>query len=92
MGCGKKEPKERLLRLARSPDGIVQLDVKEIVAGRGAWVHRRTPCLDQAEQPRALGRAFRGKARQPKKGALLEEAMAANVRLEDEQREGGGSG
>ena len=89
VGCAAKEPKGRLLRLVRDGSGIVTLDAEGTMPGRGAWVHGRTGCLARAEMPRALGRAFRGKAKAPAPGRLLEEAHAAGVRLEDDARDGG---
>jgi len=89
VGCLAKEPKARLLRLVRDASGGVTFDAEGTAPGRGAWVHGRTGCLARAELPRALGRAFRGKARAPAPGRLLEEVTAAGVRLEDDARDGG---
>lgn len=89
VGCMAKEPKARLLRLVRDSSGVVTLDFEGTAPGRGAWVHGRTGCLARAETPRALGRAFRGKAKAPAPGRLLEVVSAAGVRLEDDARDGG---
>ena len=83
VGCMGREPKERLFRLVRGPDGVVTLDREGAAPGRGAWVHRRTACLVRAEAPRALGRAFRGKVKAPAPGALLEMVSAAGMRLDE---------
>lgn len=92
VGCQAKEPKERLLRLVRGPDGVVTLDPEGRAPGRGAWVHPRTACLGKAESPRALGRAFRGRAKAPPQGGLLKEVTAAGVRLDDNDARDGGPG
>ena len=92
VGCMAREPKERLLRLVRSPEGVATLDPEGRAPGRGAWVHPRTACLGKAESPRALGRAFRGRAKAPASGRLLEEASAAGVRLDDMNARDGGPG
>lgn len=90
VGCMVREPRERLLRLVRGPDGVVAPDPRAREPGRGAWVHRRLSCLDRAQTPRALGRAFRGKVKPPRSGAWLEALRAANVRLEEDEARGGG--
>ncbi|WP_373046044.1 YlxR family protein [Vulgatibacter sp.] len=92
LGCMGKEPKERLLRLVRGPTGEVTVDSTGTAPGRGAWVHPRTTCLTKAETPRALGRAFRGKAKAPRPGELLAEFAAAGLRLDEEQTRDRGAG
>lgn len=74
IGCGHKATRRELKRIAVGPEQVVFLDEGKAAHGRGAWVHPRTPCLQQAESPRALGRAFRRKVRVPAPGALVNEA------------------
>jgi len=84
IGCGQKAPRDELLRLVRAPSGVVTLDPGKLAPGRGAWVHPRESCLRRAEAARAVGRAFRGKARPPPPGALLSEALLLLGKLEEE--------
>lgn len=84
IGCGGREPRDRLLRLSLREDGTVVPDPRGRATGRGAWVHPRRSCLERAEGPRALGRAFRGKARAPKAGALLDASRASLGSLEED--------
>ncbi|AKU90018.1 YlxR family protein [Vulgatibacter incomptus] len=90
MGCGSRGPKEELLRIVCGPEGDVHVDALMRAQGRGAYVHRTKECLEKAQGPRALGRAFRGRARRPAEGALLDEALAVAGRLEDEEAGRGG--
>lgn len=63
IGCGGKDQRSELTRLVVGKDGLARIDEGKAAHGRGAWVHPRETCLQQAESQRALGRAFRGKAR-----------------------------
>lgn len=81
VGCGQRGPKDDLLRLVCGPDGFVRVDVSRREPGRGAHVHPKVDCLVKAEGPRALGRAFRGRARRMTEGALLAEARSLLGRL-----------
>lgn len=84
IGCGEKGPRDRLLRLVPGAGRIVTLDPGKDSPGRGAWVHPRRSCLEEAGGPRALGRAFRGRARAPQPGALVEAARQEVESLKEE--------
>lgn len=60
MVCGKRGPKEGLLRLFRSPEGRIFEDPGGGTPGRGAYVCREGACLGRLNE-RHLARAFRGK-------------------------------
>ncbi len=74
VGCGERAPKGDLLRMICGAGGVVQLDTRGRMDGRGAYVHPKVACLAKAESARALGRAFRGRARRLDEGVLIEEA------------------
>ena len=57
MGCRQRAAKSELIRLVWN--GAVMLDVTHSAPGRGAYLHRRPECLDQAVRKRAVGRALR---------------------------------
>jgi predicted RNA-binding protein YlxR (DUF448 family) len=59
VGCRGREPKRSLLRLARTPDGLVAVDALGRSPGRGAYVHRNAACVDAAFARGALWRALR---------------------------------
>ena len=57
-GCGEMKPKRELVRVVKSPDGGVSLDLTGKKAGRGAYICRSMDCLRAARKARRLERAF----------------------------------
>lgn len=45
LGCGEHKPKPELIRIVRSPDGSVSLDLTGKKSGRGAYVCGSMACL-----------------------------------------------
>ena len=58
VGCREHRPKRELVRIVRSPEGVVSLDFSGKANGRGAYLCRRPECLRKAVRARALERAF----------------------------------
>ncbi len=58
VGCGEMFPKRELVRVVKSPDGTLSLDLTGKKSGRGAYVCRRLACLQAARKARRLERAF----------------------------------
>ena len=57
-GCGEMKPKKELVRVVKSPEGEVSLDLTGKKPGRGAYVCRSAGCLKAARKARRLERAF----------------------------------
>ena len=57
-GCGGRFDKRDLVRVVRTPQGDVQLDLTGKMAGRGAYVCHDVECLKKARKSRALERAL----------------------------------
>lgn len=57
-GCGQMKPKKELVRVVKSPEGEVSLDLTGRKAGRGAYVCRSAECLKAARKARRLEKAF----------------------------------
>jgi len=56
--CRTRAPQQTLLRVVRTPDGMVRVDCgPHRAAGRGAYLCRAERCLRKA--PRALNRALK---------------------------------
>ena len=72
LGCREMKPKRELLRVVRTPEGEVTLDIRGKVSGRGAYVCPNEDCLRRAVKSRALDRALETK--------IPDEVMAQLVR------------
>lgn len=57
-GCGEMKPKRDLVRVVKSPEGEISLDLTGRKPGRGAYVCRSAACLQAARKARRLERAF----------------------------------
>lgn len=73
LGCREMKPKRELLRIVRSPERTVSLDLRGKANGRGAYVCPHTECLKKAIRAKALSRAFETEIPQEVYDALLEE-------------------
>jgi uncharacterized protein len=58
IGCRKRDSKSELVRLVWA-SGAVLADLRQTAPGRGAYLHRRSGCVEQAVRRRAVGRALR---------------------------------
>ena len=56
VGCREMIPKKELLRVVKSPEGVISFDPVGKAPGRGAYICRKTECLDKARKIRALER------------------------------------
>ena len=57
-GCGEMFDKRELVRVVKSPDGEVSLDLTGKKSGRGAYVCKNSECLQKARKARRFERAF----------------------------------
>ncbi|MGM9553596.1 MAG: RNase P modulator RnpM [Faecousia sp.] len=78
LGCREMRPKRELLRVVRSPEGAVTLDLRGKASGRGAYVCPNPECLKRAVKTKALSRAFETEIPQEVYDALLAEMEAAH--------------
>lgn len=58
LGCREMKPKRELVRVVRSPEGEISIDLKGKKSGRGAYVCHELQCLKKAIKSKALERAF----------------------------------
>ena len=58
IGCGEMKDKRELVRIVRSKEGEISVDLTGKKPGRGAYICRSVGCLDQAQKARRLERAF----------------------------------
>lgn len=59
VGCRGKRDKRELIRVVRTPEGQLELDVTGRRAGRGAYLCPNPDCWEQAFKRKALNRALR---------------------------------
>lgn len=57
-GCGQMKPKKELVRVVKSPEDEVSLDLTGRKPGRGAYVCKSADCLKAARKARKFERAF----------------------------------
>ena len=58
VGCREMKPKKELVRVVKSPEGVISMDLKGKAPGRGAYVCRSQACLRRAIKTGALSRGF----------------------------------
>ena len=57
-GCGEQKPKKELVRIVKSPDGEVSLDLTGKASGRGAYICNNAECLKKARKSHRIDKAF----------------------------------
>lgn len=57
-GCGEMKPKSELVRVVKSPEGQISVDLSGKKPGRGAYICRSVDCLRNARKARRLERSF----------------------------------
>lgn len=58
VGCSAQRPKRELVRVVRSPEGEVSLDLTGKKSGRGAYLCPSAACLAKARKAKRIERAF----------------------------------
>ena len=54
VGCGEHLPKAELVRVLRTPEGEVILDLTGKKSGRGAYICKKASCLKKARKSRRI--------------------------------------
>ena len=58
IGCREMKPKKELIRVVKSPEGEIDIDLKGKAPGRGAYLCCNQACVDRAAKSRLLEKAF----------------------------------
>ena len=58
LGCREHKDKKELVRVVRSPEGEVSVDLTGRKNGRGAYVCRSKECLKKARKQKAISKAL----------------------------------
>ncbi len=59
VGCQGKKPKRDLLRIIRTPDGIIEIDETGKKSGRGAYLCYNKTCFQEAMKKKRLAKALK---------------------------------
>lgn len=60
VGCNISKDKKELIRVVKSPEGEISIDLTGKKSGRGAYICHDVKCLKLAQKARKLERAFEG--------------------------------
>ncbi len=58
LGCNEMKPKRELIRVVKTPDGDVLLDLTGKKSGRGAYICKSVECMKKARKSRRFEKAF----------------------------------
>ena len=59
IGCGQMKGKKEMMRVLKTPEGPIVLDMTGRKNGRGAYLCRKLDCLKKAEKNKGLERSFK---------------------------------
>lgn len=57
-GCGESKPKRELVRVVKSPEGELSIDLTGKKNGRGAYICPDAECLKKVRKAKRLERSF----------------------------------
>lgn len=58
LGCGEMKPKRELIRVVKSKEGDISLDLTGKKSGRGAYICKSVECFEKARRARKFERSF----------------------------------
>lgn len=58
LGCNEVKPKKELIRVVKSADGEISLDLTGKKNGRGAYICRDADCFNKARKAKRFEKAF----------------------------------
>lgn len=58
IGCREMKPKRELIRIVKTPEGEIKLDLTGKLNGRGAYVCRSVDCLNKIRKSNGLSHTF----------------------------------
>ncbi|MDO5014360.1 MAG: YlxR family protein [Clostridia bacterium] len=59
VSCMQMKPKSTLLKVVKSKDGEIKIDVRQKLEGRGAYICKNAECLDNCKKKNRLNMAFK---------------------------------
>lgn len=58
LGCSEMKPKKELVRVVKSKEGEISLDLTGKKAGRGAYICRDVNCFEKARKSKRFEKSF----------------------------------
>lgn len=58
IGCREMKPKKDLIRVVKSPENSIDIDLKGKAPGRGAYLCHSKACIDKAAKNKLLEKTF----------------------------------
>lgn len=58
LGCGEMKPKKELVRVVKTPEDEIFLDITGKKSGRGAYICPNAQCLAKARKARRMEKNF----------------------------------
>lgn len=58
LGCSEMKPKKELVRVVKSKEGEISLDLTGKKAGRGAYICKDVACFEKARKSRRFEKSF----------------------------------
>ena len=58
MACNEQKEKQELIRIVRSKDGVIEVDLSGKKSGRGAYICKKEECLEKIMKSKRLERIF----------------------------------
>ena len=58
LGCGEMKPKRELIRVVKSKEGDISLDLTGKKSVRGAYICKSVECFEKARKARKFERSF----------------------------------
>ncbi|MBR5782827.1 MAG: YlxR family protein [Clostridia bacterium] len=58
LGCGEGRPKSQLIRIVKTKEGDISVDITGKKSGRGAYICNNADCLNKLEKNKKLSRSF----------------------------------
>jgi predicted RNA-binding protein YlxR (DUF448 family) len=80
VACQEMMPKKELIRVVRTPQEEIQIDLSGKKSGRGAYLCGKLSCFKLAQKSKALDRALK----QSVDSSIYEQLQQDFIRVEDE--------
>ena len=58
IGCNSKKDKKELIRIVKSKDGEIKVDLTGKMEGRGTYICKNEECLEKAIKNKRMAKAF----------------------------------